>query len=236
MSSIVLPNNKLNPHRLLKRDMIWLMEHYCQHGHSYMEHPKCFFTEKPEDSPIVERIGFLDIESTAFKANMGFVLSYCIKEYGGDIIERVITQKEIRSYVFDKPMLRQFCQDIKQFDRIIVYWGKGYRFDIPFLRTRCLSVGLNDFPTYKELIVNDLFDIVKKQLCLQRNKLAAACEVLSISAKDKYPFDARIWRKAMVGHTKSLQYVLGHNREDVVSTELCWMGLRDHARSPNTSI
>jgi uncharacterized protein YprB with RNaseH-like and TPR domain len=236
---MLIPGPKFNPNRLLKREMLWLWTHHCKaHGHTYASHPNCYFKEKPyfesAEAPGVERVGFCDIEATSLNASFGYMFSYCIKELDGGILEGQISPADIRSYRFDYNIMKKLCVDIRKFDRIIVYYGKDYRYDIPFIRTRAVLHGL-DFPTYKELIVNDLFDIVKKKLKLHRNRLETACNFFGISCKG-HRLDPNVWQKAQAGDQAALDWILEHNREDVISTELLWKKLHEYIRSPNTSI
>lgn len=235
---MLISGPKINPHRLLKREMLWLMTHRCRHFHYFSEHTSCYFDEKPwkldRDAPGVERVATFDIECTNLQATFGYVFSYCFKEIDGSIYERIITSNEIRNHKFDYYVIKQLCIDIRKFDRIIVYFGKDYRFDIPFVRTRAIFHGL-DFPKYKELIVNDLYDIVKKKLRLHRNRLETACEFFGIPCK-QHRLDPNTWQKALAGDKKSLDWILEHNREDVTSTELLWKKLQDYVKNPNTSI
>ena len=225
---------KFNWGKLLKKDFIWLANHRCQHGERYLQHPACFFKEKPEGAPVVERIGFLDIETSNLHGNFGYIFSYCIKELDGDILGYCITPDEIRKHLFDKNLMKQLCVDIKKFHRIIVYWGKNYRFDIPFCRTRALKWGF-PFPEHKDLVVNDLFDVVKSRLRLHRNRLENACNFLDIPSKE-HRLDPDIWQKAMSGDQRALDWIYEHNKEDVVSTEAVWKKVYMFYPNPNTSI
>ena len=56
----------------------------CIHRHNGFDHPNCYDTEKG----IIEKIGFLDIETSNLNADFGYVLSYCIKKLDGEIIKR----------------------------------------------------------------------------------------------------------------------------------------------------
>ena len=215
-----------------------MMTHYCRHSHTYASHPNCYFSEKPylqdANAPGVERIGFLDIESTGLKANWDYVLCYCIKELDGQIIERGITSKEIHSYTFDKGVVSQLCKDIRNYDRIVVHYGKDRRHDIPFLRTRALKWGL-DFPTYKELNVTDTYDMAKAKLSLHSNRLETICDFFEVPAKG-HRLNVNIWQKAQLGDKKSLQWILEHCREDVRSLEAVWKMLVPFFRNGETSI
>jgi len=232
----ILPTSKINWNRLLKRDFLWLANHRCTHGNRYIEHISCYLREKPllDDAPVVERIGFLDIETSNLNADFGYIISWCIKVLDGEIIESILTPEDINTHTFDKRIISELCSLMRTFDRLVVYYGKDYRFDVPYVRTRALHHGI-DFPGHKELVITDLFDVVKKKLRLHRNRLATACDFLDIPAKG-HTLNPTIWQKAMSGDKASLDWILEHNREDVISTELLWKRLEKFSPNSNTSI
>jgi len=208
---------KLNIKKLKKSEIDWLATHNCKHSMSYLEHQNCFFIEKPENSPFRETIGFLDIETSGFYADYDFMLSWCILNNDtGEIEYDLIKPDEIlKEYTFDKRIVGSLSLALKKYDRIIVYNGIDYRFDIPFSRTRALRWGI-DFPGYKEIYVEDAYVVVKQKLRLSRKKLGNACGLLEIPAKS-LPGDPNIWMRATAGSKKDLDYILEHNKEDVIS-------------------
>jgi len=213
----------LNINRLKKTEILWLANHYCKHHHTYLEHPVCFEKEKPETSPIYEKIGFLDIESGgSLTGEFGYVFSYCIKEFGKNkIYKRVIKPEEIKNkHIRDKNVIKQFCNDVRQFDVIVVYYGKDYRnrHDLPFLRTRAVKWGIKNFPLWKEKHVIDVYDIIRNKFKLYKNRMEDACRVFNISCK-AHPLNPDVWQDALTGDTKALNYILTHNIEDVLSLE-----------------
>lgn len=225
---------KINWARFKKDELLWVLTHNCRHGHTYAEHPNCLLEEKPNMSPVFERVGFLDIEASNLKANFGIVLSYCIKEEDGKIFERAVTPKEMRNGTFDKNLLKQCSEDLRKFDRIVVYYGADYRFDIPDLRTRAVMYNV-DFPLYKEIKVLDLYPYIKKKFNFHSNRLAVACDFFGIAAKD-HPIRYEEWLNALSGKKKALDYIVQHNREDVISTELLYKKILPYINIPNTSI
>jgi uncharacterized protein YprB with RNaseH-like and TPR domain len=168
-----------------------------------------------------EKIGFFDIESSNLQATFGIVLTYCIKALGGKIIKRSIKPSEIRKKIYDKNLMKQFIKDVRQFDRIVGYYST--RFDVPFLRTRCLFYKL-DFPLYKEVLHTDVYYMVRNKLRLHRNRLETACEFFHIPAKE-HRLKGDIWIAALGGDKKSLDFILKHNMEDVISLEALWKKL-----------
>lgn len=212
-----------------KSEIVKAWHYKCKHHHRGLSHIQCYL----KDNNIKEKIGFLDIEATNLKANFGIMLSYCIKELDGPVIKNVITPKEIRSYKFDKRLLKDVAADCRKFDRLVTWYGSG--FDMPFLRTRCLHYGIS-FPIRSEVIHNDLYMMARGKLCLHSKKLGVVSKFLDIPAKT-HPLDLEgMWMKAMCGDKKALDYILTHNVEDVVSLEGVWKKLEEYIRITNTSI
>lgn len=223
----------INLNRLRKDEILWLYNNYCRHNHRYIEHLSCFEKEKPR-SPINEKIGFLDIEASNLKADFGVVISYCIKEENGDILEGVMKPSEIKKGIYDKNVLKKCVSDMRKFDRLVHYYGGNYRFDIPFIRSRAMLHGL-DFPLYKEIKSLDLYTYVKKTLKLHNNRLQTACDFFGIASKE-HPMTYDVWMKALSGKKKALDYILEHNREDVISTEKLYHKMLPYINTPNSSI
>lgn len=219
--------------KLKKSEIEWLADHRCKHRVTYLEHYNCYLAENP-DGPMKERIGFLDIETSNLKASFGYIISYCIMEMGGKMHERVITPREIKNGTFDTDMLREFENTISLFDRVCVYWGKDRRHDIPFLRTRALKAGVG-FPLYRDVCVIDLYDWAKNKLSLHGYKLEIVCRELDIPAKE-HPLDGKTWVRAMAGDKDALDYILIHNREDVVCMEPLYHKLEPFMRRTKVTI
>lgn len=213
--------------RLTKKELIWLNEHNCKHGHTYLHDYNCFLKEEPVESPFSERIGFLDIEATGLKANWDFMLCWCLKERGGKILGRHLKEDEILRYRFDKDLVGELIKAIKGFHRLVVYYGGDYRYDLPFIRTRAEKWGIA-FPEYKDAWVTDLYSLVKAKLCLHRSRLETVCQHLGIPAKG-HRLEPDIWQKAQAGHEKSLLWIFKHCQEDVVSLEMAWERLNKYS-------
>lgn len=209
------PTTNLN--RLNKADMLWLFNHFCRHGHRYTEHPTCFIEDYKDQLSTIERVGFLDIEATGLQADFGYMLCYSLKELDGPLVHCSVTSKAIRNYQFDRNVMRQFLKDIQGFDRLVGYYSKDYRFDVPFLRTRALKWNL-DFPTWKEYMFTDMYDFAKSKLRLHRNRLETVCDLLAIPSKG-HRLNPEVWQRAQAGSQRALEWVQTHCDEDVQSLE-----------------
>ena len=217
-----------NPYALSKTELRKRKEWKCQHYHTGISHPQCY----DKSHGIEETIGFLDIETSNLVSNYGVVWSYCIKKANGKIISNGVTAEEIKTGVYDKRLLKDFCRDVRLFDRVITWYGK--KFDIPFLRSRCLFWKL-PFPIYKEIKHTDAYFIARYQLKLSSNKLGVVAGFFGIPAKH-HPLTFAIWLRAFGGDQKALDYIITHNKEDVITTERVWERLCDAIKVTNTSI
>jgi len=218
----------INFHNLKKKELQLFLTGRCKHRHMYYEHPACFLRElnlKP-------RIGYLDIETSNLKANIGIMLSYCIKD--GDskkIYSGVIKKSELMDGTLDKRLVEDCINDMWKFDKIVTYYGT--RFDVPFLRTRALFWDV-EFPKYSQINHKDCYYMVRNKMCLHSNRLENACRLMGI--KGKTHVDWNYWIRALTGDEKSLKYILDHNKKDVIILEKLYNKLLQYVRDTNKSI
>lgn len=210
-----------------KTEIVRMSLKKCKHGHTGLSHPSCYFKESGTE----ETWGFLDIESSNLKANFGIVLTYCIKHKDG-IIKRSVTPKDLKNGKLDRNVLKHIASDLRKFDRIFTFFGA--RFDIPFLRTRCMHYGI-DFPTFQELHHTDVYEAVKRKVNLHSKRLQVCCDFFDIESKG-HPITPQVWMSAMTGNQKALDYIMVHNIEDVIATEKLWFKIMPFTRMTKTSI
>ena len=215
--------------KMSKRDILKLARLTCKkHHHSYLSHMNCaledgILTEERDGKRFVlkEKIGFLDLETFTFnfKADMGILLTYCIKELDGKIIANKITPEECKlPKDNDKRLVKDFIKDVNKFTRVIGHYSTY--FDIPFIRTRAVYYDL-DFPIYKTIYHSDTYFMLKGKFSLRSRSLRHACDFFGIPSKG-HGFDFEHWYRAAKGGKKDIDYVLDHNKEDVISTEALW--------------
>jgi uncharacterized protein YprB with RNaseH-like and TPR domain len=180
--------------------------------------------EKPDTAPMKENIGIFDIETTGLKANWSHMLSWCMKEHGKDMIHSdLITSREARDKN-DYRIVKSAVAEIKKYDRICGYYST--RFDIPYLRSRALSQGV-DFPSYRDLYHTDLYYIARAKFAIHSNRLGAVCEFFGIEAKG-HRMTPNLWKDAGAGKQEALETILIHCKEDVESTDKVFSLLLDH--------
>ena len=199
----------------------------CIHRHNGISHSNCF----EQANNLKERVGFFDIETSNLNANWGIILSYCI--LGEDkLYKGLITPEDLTSGVFDLNICKKFCEDVRNFDRIIGWYSA--KFDGPFLRTRCMYHKL-DFPVFKEIKHTDAWFVAKKKLKLHSNRLGVVAPFLGIRAKD-HPINPSIWLQCLSGNKEALDFVMVHNEEDVNSLKAVWNRFEEYIRLTNTSL
>jgi uncharacterized protein YprB with RNaseH-like and TPR domain len=195
---------------------------------SYLEHYNCYLKEKPEEN----RIGFFDIETSNLDANFGIVLCYCIKTPDGDILGRKLTKEECLNTKKspDIYLMKELIKDLNKFD--ILYGYYSTKFDIPFIRSRCVSNNI-DFPVFGSIKHKDIYYIIKNKFKLNRNSLEVACREL-VGTTLKNHFDGNMWRHAVQGNEKALEFIFDHCKRDVIDLELLANKVIDFA-NPNTT-
>lgn len=222
---------RLNVASIKKAELIKMDNFRCVHSKSGLEHPNCYKTERAAYEP---KVGYLDIEGfgMGFAADTGCVMTYCILSEDGELISNKVTPEELISDDIDKRLMKDMCNDLRKFDRIVTYYGK--RYDVPFLRTRSLGYGL-DFPKFKELNHTDVYDIIKHKFSLRRRSLESACRFFKIPSKG-HRFGWEMWRKAFQGDTKAMDNILLHNIEDVESLKALYEIVESSTRLTDSSI
>ena len=207
----------------------------CIHRHTEKSHPNCFLNGVPKKARWYDdtdlRIGFLDIETTDFKANRGFMLSWAIKYRDGKTVYDLLAREDILSLEFDKRIVNTLMNELKNVDIIVTYYGTG--FDIPFARTRALFWKYR-FPVHGEKYHFDMYYRVAHLLKLTRNSLDAATTFLGIEGKTH--FDVAVWTAAAYGDEKSLALILDHNIQDVQILEQLFNKLEDFSKWTKRSL
>lgn len=196
-------------HRLKKDDIIWLSRNRCKHSHTYLEHYNCYLNDNPDKC----RVGYFDIESSNLKADMGFVIAWYILDEKGNYHGRTITKEELYKCTYpDQKLMKELIKELKNYDIIRTYFGS--RFDIPFIRTRCVIQNL-EFPFYGTLKHKDVYYTIKSKFSLVNKKLETACEML-LGDSNKTKWSVKHWVGAIQGKQKSLDYIDEHCRYDVL--------------------
>jgi DNA polymerase elongation subunit (family B) len=124
----------------------------------------------------------------------------------------------------DRRVVKSLIAAVRNYDKLIGYYSK--RFDVPFMRTRALNMGI-DFPFYGTIRHIDVYDIIRNRFNMSRKTQENACRNL-LGETEKNHVKGNIWRDAARGDQKALSYVLEHNK--------LYDKVIDYARRNDTSI
>jgi uncharacterized protein YprB with RNaseH-like and TPR domain len=164
------------------------------------------------------------------------MLSYCIKQSWDDnILFGVINSGDIKKYAHDQTDYRivtNLIDDMLKFDRIVTHYGR--KFDLPYTRTRALIMDI-DFPSFGSIVNDDTWLMARGKLRLNSNRLETIERAL-LGEATKTHIDFKYWIAASRGDKKALEYVLDHNKKDVLVLEKVYYKLRNFVGKRNCSI
>lgn len=178
---------------------------------------------------------YFDIETSGnivFSWNVGRKISI---DYSNIIKERAIIcicykwedEKTVHALTWDskqndKKMLEDFTKVIKQADELVGHNGDKY--DLAFIRTRCLYHGIEMFPKYQTI---DTLKISRSQFRFNSNRLDYIAKFLGIGQKIKTEFN--LWKDIVLHKDKkALEYMVKYCKEDVNLLEQVHKRLRSH--------
>jgi uncharacterized protein YprB with RNaseH-like and TPR domain len=225
-----------NEGRIVKEELKKRSETRCIHRHTVEEHPNCFrkglLATQMWYRQLGATIGFLDIETSNLKADVGFMLSWVLKiENNVGVYGDVITKKELFDMQFDRRIVKSLLDVLKPVDILVTYYGTG--FDLPFLRTRSLYWGYK-YPIYGSIYNFDLYYRVKALLKLSRNSLKSTTDFFGLH--EKTDVDLQIWNRARYGDKVALDWVFTHNMDDVLAMQSAFYKLEDYSKWSRKSI
>jgi len=174
----------------------------------------------------------LDIEATNLAADFGRVLCACVKPLDGKTL--TISQTNSKSFK-DRPwddseVVKRTMEELSKYDVWVTYYGKG--FDIPFLKTRALSIG--DRP-YLYAFHIDLYFWVKYGLRMSRRSLLRMQEYLNLTEK-KTPLTPEIWQKATAGNREAYNSIIEHCQQDVIVLEDVYKAALPHIKTLSRAV
>ena len=127
----------------------------------------------------------------------------------------------------DAEMLREFMEVLNESDEAAAH--NGDRFDLPWLRTRCIKHGIDCYPLYKTV---DTLKIARSKFYFNSNRLDYISRFLGGKAKIPTNFD--LWKRVMAGDKKALAEMTEYCRNDVLMLEDVYHELSKYAE-PKTN-
>lgn len=122
----------------------------------------------------------------------------------------------------DKKMLQDFIKIVNEADELVGH--NGDKFDLAWVRTRCLFYGIDMFPTYQTI---DTLKVSRSKFKFNSNKLNYIAGYLGIGSKIKTDFDlwkSIVLKKDQVAMDKMVKYC----KMDVVLLEKVHKKLSNH--------
>jgi len=175
----------------------------------------------------IEKIGYVDIESTNLKAQVGHVLSIV------NVVRDVISDKIIETRVYemtkaehdssvkrgvmdpDKRIIEEFFQDTIDNNLLIGHWFHGRkRFDMPFLRTRAMLMKIDKhIPNYGYWRFGDTWRLSSQTINSLGYRLDTLGHILGAPV-EKTKLSGTQWWLAAQGEKRGMKYVVDHNVKD----------------------
>jgi len=137
------------------------------------------------------------------------IICICYKWAGDDKVYSLQWDKDQN----DKTLLEKFITVANEADELVGH--NGDRFDLPWIRTRCLYHRIPVFPNYSTL---DTLKSARSKFKFNSNKLDYIAKFLGIGAKTHTGYD--LWKKVVLDKDKeSLEYMIEYCKNDVVLLE-----------------
>jgi len=179
-------------------------------------------------------VAFYDLETSDFKADIGYLLCWAVKYRGGETVHDCIEQKELYNGTVDRRIVQSLIDELKKIDVIIGF--NSVLFDNAFVRTRAIAHDI-PFPGYGDMYSHDLYLAVKAKLATHRKSQKAMADlIMGYENHKKDNLNIGIWQMARLGYPKELAYVLEHNIEDVRTLEIIWEELKPYFQVKKRSI
>ena len=172
---------------------------------------------------------FFDIETSpnigmfwtsGYKLNIGHeniikeraIICICYKWAGEDKIYSLHWDNEQN----DKLLLEKFIKVANEADELIGH--NGDRFDLPWIRTRCLYHRIPVFPVYTTL---DTLKFARSKFKFNSNRLDYIAKFLGIGQKSHTEYD--LWKKIVLYKDReALEYMIDYCKNDVNILELVY--------------
>lgn len=178
---------------------------------------------------------FFDIETSP---NIGLFWQAGYKQridYANIITERAIIcicykwegEKEVYSFQWDKKqcdkkIISDFIEIANQADELVGH--NGDKFDLPWIRSRCIHHGLDMFPTYKTI---DTLKISRSKFRFNSNRLDYIASFFGIGRKIKTEFN--LWKDIMINKSdKAMAYMIKYCKQDVKLLEKVYEKIKTH--------
>lgn len=166
------------------------------------------------------KIAVFDIETTDFKADFGYMITWAAKFVGDSTTyyDRIDDNEEYgttpKSMMDDGGIVASLIDFLTGADALVGHYASG--FDLKFLNTRALDNGLDPL---QPIAMIDTWRIMKDYLALTRNSLKNGAAFLNDDSAQKGGLSKSQWKLAYHGHRPTMDKMVEYNIADVVATE-----------------
>jgi uncharacterized protein YprB with RNaseH-like and TPR domain len=167
----------------------------------------------------------LDIEASNLSADFGIILTFGSKVVGKGrpSVLNILDYRDVSGDLIraEKRMLVDICKVMLSADVWLTHYGTWY--DLVFINSRLLYHGMPVLPpSYPHI---DTWKISRNRLKLRNNRLATIQQFLNLPS-EKNAIQPEQWIRALGGHKSSMDYIVEHNRRDVLVLEEAYNRLR----------
>lgn len=125
----------------------------------------------------------------------------------------------------DEKMLRSFIKELNKANEVIAH--NGDKFDIKWLRTRCLKHRIEMFPSYQSL---DTLKLVRDSFNLNSNKLNYIAEFLGLEGKMETG-GSDLWKNVILKNDQvSLDKMVEYCKKDVKVLEAVYHEIKNYGK------
>lgn len=164
-----------------------------------------------------------DIEASNLAGDFGIVLTFGSKFVGKGKVEvlNILDYPGKDLIVKERNLLKDICRRMLDADVWLGHFSTLY--DLPFLNTRLLYHNLPILPpNYAHL---DTWRVARNRLKLRNNRLITISEFLG-TEDEKNAIKPEQWIRALGGHRASMDYIVEHNKRDVLVLEEVYLRIR----------
>ncbi len=162
----------------------------------------------------------------------GFIMSWCAKWLGEDYTYYMDCRDNGEED--EKGVIEGLVDLFNQADAVVAH--NGDKFDMRWVRGRCLIHGIEPFAPIKQI---DTLKTAKGQFYLHSNRLAYIADVLNCAPKEthlKFPGHS-MWTECLKGNQEAWQEMEDYNRQDVLTLEEVYLKLRPWIKNhPNVGL
>lgn len=164
-----------------------------------------------------------DIEASNLNADFGIILTFGYKVVGEGKVKvlNILDYSSGDLLKAEKKLLKDISKAMLESDVWLGHYSIYY--DLPFINSRLLYHELPTLPANFPHI--DTWRISRNRLKLRNNRLATVQEFLHLPS-EKNAIRPEQWIRALGGHRPSMDYIVEHNRRDVLVLEEAYLRLR----------